>query len=365
MVTGPFSTSFESDVQGVARQKHAYRQTPPFVKPLPYRVGQYGGTFLDYNTNVVSGTIDRRFYGTPYFIATQWGEYPGQQDAYRKAYNRFLSKAREGGASLGTAMVEARESFSMIHARTLTILNSFRAIRRGDVGSLIRELKLVDERAAKARTVFKSRGNQLRNGASHYLEYIFGWKPVVQDIADAISVLQSDYPHSVFTGRGSERVVGSSFEATPWGYVRSEQQTRTRIQIRAHVAISNPNLALANQLGFVNPAAIAYEVIPGSFLLNWFVPIGRFLESWTDWVGYSLSDIAVTRSSSAERTWEQINPGNLHGRINDWGRGMERSLKSDLYPPDMRWFRLPGASAAKDKAASVVALAVQAFSPRK
>lgn len=365
MTTGPFYDNFESDAFGISRRKTWHRQAPPFKKPLPYQHGSYRGKYTDYNTSVTSPGIDRRFYGSPYYIGTQWLAFPGEPDAYKTAYDRFVAKARSDTASLGTTVVEARESFNMIHARTLTLLRSLRAIRRGDVGSLIKELKLDDKGSRKAQRVFKSRSGHAANAANHYLEYIFGWMPLVSDIADSVKVLQSDYSPTRVSARGKVRVDDNYFSPYPWGFQKQVMSSSTRLEIRASVAVSNPNLALANNLGFVNPASIAFEVIPGSFLLDWFVPIGRFLESWTDFVGYSLSDITVSRSCSTTRSWEQWNPGNLHGVFVDEAKAFERTLRPTLYPPEMKWFRLPGADSARSKAASVVALAVQAFTPKR
>lgn len=365
MSTGPYTDHFESDVLGYSRRKTWYRQKPPFVKPLPYWHGEYLGRFTDYNTGVKSGFLDRRYSGTPYYIGTQ-GVYPRFDDAYRKAYDRFRNLARRPQAKLGTTIVEVRESFDMIHSRTLSLLRSFRAMRKGDVGGLIRELKLTGDGATRAHSVWKNRGSKAAvSSANHYLEYIFGWKPMIEDIASAVKVLQSDFPFKPVKARGKIQWTSENVETPPWGYVLSRQTTLMRCQISANVQITNPNLALANDLGFVNPAAIAFEVIPGSFLLNWFVPVGRFLESWTDWVGYSLSDIAVTRSSTANRFWEQWNPGNLHGNVEDECRVVDRRLEPSLWPPAMQWFKLPGADAARERSTSVVALAIQAFSPRR
>jgi hypothetical protein len=54
--------------------------------------------------------------------------------------------------------------------------------------------------------------------------------------------------------------------------------------------VSNPNLYLASQLGFVNPAAIAWELVPFSFVVDWFVNVGEFLNNFTDLWGLTVTD---------------------------------------------------------------------------
>jgi hypothetical protein len=60
------------------------------------------------------------------------------------------------------------------------------------------------------------------------------------------------------------------------------------VECGAEVFVSNPNTALANQMGFINPAAVAWELVPFSFLVDWFLPVGDFLNSFTDLLGHSV-----------------------------------------------------------------------------
>jgi hypothetical protein len=39
-------------------------------------------------------------------------------------------------------------------------------------------------------------------------------------------------------------------------------------------------LSLQRSLGLVNPAEIAWEVVPYSFVVDWFLPIGSYISAW-------------------------------------------------------------------------------------
>lgn len=58
----------------------------------------------------------------------------------------------------------------------------------------------------------------------------------------------------------------------------------------AEVAVSNPNLWLANQLGLINPGTIALELVPFSFVFGWFVNLEQVISSMTDLYGLTLSN---------------------------------------------------------------------------
>jgi hypothetical protein len=48
-------------------------------------------------------------------------------------------------------------------------------------------------------------------------------------------------------------------------------------EISARYRVSNPELLLASSLGLANPFALAWELTPLSFVLDWFVSVGDFL----------------------------------------------------------------------------------------
>lgn len=53
--------------------------------------------------------------------------------------------------------------------------------------------------------------------------------------------------------------------------------------------MSNPELFALASLGLLNPASLAWELVPLSFVVDWIVPVGPFLEAMTAGVGIELS----------------------------------------------------------------------------
>jgi hypothetical protein len=53
------------------------------------------------------------------------------------------------------------------------------------------------------------------------------------------------------------------------------------------VRVDNPNLHLAQQLGFINPLSVAWELVPFSFVVDWFGNVGQVLASFSDFAGLS------------------------------------------------------------------------------
>ena len=72
--------------------------------------------------------------------------------------------------------------------------------------------------------------------------------------------------------------------------------------INDHVTISclikpeNSSRIILGQLGFDNPALIAYELMPYSFVVDWFYNIGDYLQSQTALAGLSLDYVSITKT---------------------------------------------------------------------
>lgn len=222
-----------------------------------------------------------------------------------KALAKFVSAVKDGqSASLGATLAEWEQSQKMIAARAGQLLSSLRSIKRGNVVGAARDLG-----HALAPSSLKGKGGRRGRAASHdasnaWLELHFGWVPLIKDIYDAVNVLQSSIPsNTVRAVSGSDLripIVGNDF--------RGLHKYSCLMKIQADVYISNPNLALANQLGLINPASVAWELVPFSFVVDWFLPVGNFLNSFTDLVGYEVKFPFTTTLRTASTHLESPYP---------------------------------------------------------
>jgi hypothetical protein len=82
----------------------------------------------------------------------------------------------------------------------------------------------------------------------------------------------------------------------PAGDVRNTIEEGLYIhKIGATVDLINPDLQLLQQMGLVNPLSIAWEVVPFSFVVDWFTKFGGVIDATTDFVGCRLRDPYTTK----------------------------------------------------------------------
>lgn len=301
-------------VHGSYKESHWFVQPRPYKRPLMFSTMKMKGVTVDNRYPDPKSAVGpgSRLYST---LSYEFAGSPSYEEAYQIAYDRFVGKVKNS-VSLGLTVVEAKQSFEMIGHRLKQVVDVYRACRKGNVEQIIKSLGISGKtpRAVRAR----KRTNNLHNpkrpsyirdeskrAASTYLEWVFGWKPIIKDIGDAVDTLQKEFPIKPISD-GASGVSDQKFGVWPYGSDDFETfLVHTRVGIKAVVKTSNPNLALANELGFVNPAQIAWEVIPFSFLVDWFIPINRFLSSYSDFWGFTIENafISAKRTAAYHGQW--------------------------------------------------------------
>lgn len=275
-------------------------------------------------------------------------------------------------SDLLVTMAEYKQSRDMIAKRSLQLLGFVNSLRKGEFLKAGRQLGLdvgYDGKKHKVKMKFKERHfrRDSKSVANNFLEYHFGWKPLIGDIVTSAKVLTNGIPSHKIKASASASI--SSITAYSDGmYVKTriERSSDWRITHGATVSVHNSDLWLANQLGLLNPAAIAWEIVPYSFVVDWFGNIGDVLASFTDTAGLTLTnEYTSTKSSYTETTtytaipgpW--YNPGNNNIRSHG-SKSFRRSLGS--LPRPTLLFELNGLS--PEQGASAIALLVQKLPPR-
>lgn len=261
------------------KTQSGWKSNPRTEEPLTFKMDARKTVFIEWGgadfrqdcntTRAVTGHDDSR---------AERASQVAQNRAYEKLRNKVYKSAE-----MGLLVAERREALSLVVNRVGHLYKGFRLLKRGNFGAFLKHFGVQRKKGDKRRWTRPNQASKL------WLEYWFGWSPLLSDIHSAIEVLQADYP--------SARVKAGARSNAHWGNKvvgsRYEEIWTTTITARCHMQadyeVSNPNLFRANQLGLLNPASIAWELVPFSFVVDWFFPVGNFLRQWTDWVGLSVS----------------------------------------------------------------------------
>lgn len=199
-----------------------------------------------------------------------------------EALARFTGKVRKHNASLGVTLASWKQSANMVRDRSRAIAGVFDQ-RIQQVG------KLTQAQRRRIRT---------QGTASAYLEGVFGWAPLVEDIQKGLGTLCRNPPDSQWV-----RAVATAPDR--WNLAYGDGNTwqgsnfydeSWRCTISSRVDITSQNLFLLNRLGLLNLPGVAWDLVPWSFVVNMFTNLGQMVNSLTDFVGVSFSNSSTTKT---------------------------------------------------------------------
>jgi len=203
------------------------------------------------------------------------------------SYSRLQSQIKR--ASMGVTVAEGREALTLMAQRAGQLYRSFKSLRKGRFGDFLRELKV---RPLKKHE--RTKWTKPKHAASIWLEYWFGWAPLVGDIDACVDVLTSAPPPLILVGSATREISGSGVYSGG-GQIRISQYTgKAIVRQYARVRIENPNALLRQQAGLTNAAEIAWAIVPFSFLVDWFGNVGDVLRARTDFSGLVIEEAYAT-----------------------------------------------------------------------
>lgn len=144
-------------------------------------------------------------------------------------------------------------------------------------------------RKGKQPRTWRGLRKEIARAGDHWLAYRYGWTPAVLALQDAIKAY-NDLRRGIVEGRSqniedltnSNTVVGSEDQGSrraSWQYDRTVLGSRT---YRGY-AVGGVN-SYRGDFGF-DPLVTAYELIPYSFVLDWFFQVGTWLEAVSPFAG--------------------------------------------------------------------------------
>jgi len=222
-------------------------------------------------------------------------------EARYKALNKLFTELKGEGANLANMLGERKQVVNSIVNVLNTIVYTVRDLKRGNLSSAIRRMGGDPLTARKLKKV---------DIANQWLSLQYGWKPLLSDVYDLVNGLhkrESTLPKT-FRATGYQNEIGKSTSGwtQDWkGVFHGIRGTRAahKFMIRAY-----PNLSLAEPaaLGFTNPLTVAWEITPWSFVVDWFLPVGSYLEQLTADHGWTFYDGCETSFVKAAEVGDYV-----------------------------------------------------------
>lgn len=203
----------------------------------------------------------------------------GLEDVVSKSYTGALNALRGGRTQMGSDMAEGKKTVEMVADNASQLAQGLLAFKRGNFGAIPGIFGLSPRDLLSGKSL-----------ANRWLEYQYGWKPLMGSIYDGIGLLQKGFRSKEMIFRGSSTASDSASrnytENANYGcYMDCVKTDSYSARTTYTYKVSNAVIDRVDAAGLLNPLSIAWELTPFSFVLDWFVPVGNVLSAITATAG--------------------------------------------------------------------------------
>lgn len=191
-------------------------------------------------------------------------------------------------------------------------------------------MKLVAMKRNFLKEIRKSwRHNDHKIVQDRWLEYRYGWLPTLMDI-DTLINKPLGLPGTICSGKAFGRYDVNGYNEGGWEF---SQNGSISTRVQALVLPRNPFMKTASQYGIANPALVAWELVPYSFVVDWMFNVGGYLEHLGALDGLELVNPTTSwRHTFHQQAYINARPGLTSGYSSYKGLLGDRKLGIPTYP---------------------------------
>lgn len=259
---------------------------------------QYGHERVHVPSGYASNVWNENSYDkSAYQGVNTWPDLPNFRNSLaNKAEIRCYDQLKNQNIHLGNFLATAKD--------TIRLFTSHGASIAKQVGRYRKRFPADFQRARRNEPLkARPRKNGWQNCIPEsWLELQYGWNPLLADVLGALQELEknSSEAGAVVVARGtatdhSERTWNIKYREDNRAYTEVTTQLTEHADCRLWFVLNDVTLAELSSLGLINPAEIMWELLPFSFVVDWFTPVSSWLAALTADVGFSFKSGTLSR----------------------------------------------------------------------
>lgn len=233
------------------------------------------------------------------------------EDPTQRVISKLMDSVGTAKADLATTMLEMGKTAQMVASTATRIAGAISGLKRGRLDVFcssigvsyttrdiliyrhrFRKATLADSRTETYKKMSVARSNSRVTDlvADTWLEYSYGWKPLLKDVFDIAQATAStmiDRQYVVRYQTEKSRTEKSTTEVADTISLHTESKKRSvrYCAIGLNYMIPNGAISVSNAFGLTNPLNVAWEMLPFSFVVDWFLPVGTAIKGLTAFDG--------------------------------------------------------------------------------
>lgn len=199
------------------------------------------------------------------------------------ARSKLFAKASSDGG-LAQMFAERKQTVDLVRNTAARLVTALRALKHGRLGDFVTALSFPGNQIPGAKQWERTiRTPASKRIASHWLEYSYGWIPLLIDVHDTAELLSQhiagDNEVIRLSAKG-EKETSKLVQVNNGGmYTNAVTNVSSKCRITVTAWVTDEDKLLLSQTGISNPALLAWELLPYSFVVDWFVPVGNYLQA--------------------------------------------------------------------------------------
>lgn len=273
--------------------------------------------------------------------------------------SKLIERVKGHDFNLAVNAAQGKELVNMVSLNLRKLTRAALALKRGDFETAARQWGATAKKKSKL---------AFTDISGRWLELQYGWLPTLSDTFEAAKAFEaiSQGPRKTTFSAHKSKHDHDAFDRQTNGIADWWWDSDADYRIQFELA---EEMAVERQLGLLDPLTVAWEIVPYSFVIDWFVPIGLYLSvlGQIPFLKGRFLTIEYRKRTGPMFKWSNPKPAFVVGKVRlpQTDRGtyvsVTRSFSETLTPPRPNF--VDGLSGSPKRIFNAIALAHQAFSP--
>lgn len=240
----------------------------------------------------------------------QFSSPPSLGGPHAEAIKHMYSRIGNVDLQMLVSAAEMPKTLDLVAGTARNIGHAFRRLRKFDVVGAMKHLGINDTR--KGNRMSKSMQNYHKANSrvskkdvagSRWLELQYGWLPLLGEVESSVKVLNREIENKgmILSFKSNGGTKGTSVVNNYYG--SGTRRWKRKIQYYVTVEVIDSKSRTVGSLGLTNPLSVVWELVPYSFVVDWFLPIGDFIAAQTALAGLQYraggySEETITRTKA-------------------------------------------------------------------
>jgi len=200
----------------------------------------------------------------------------------------LLPKIKNQSINLAQAFAERGQTAELVASTAKRLAKVYTALRHGNLPAAINNLVTGASPTGRQLASWKQKRSLSpeRRAGSTWLELQYGWKPLLSDVYGAAQLcaeslqrvrlervsVKLKYDDHVIVPLSPQGLSNNLLMFEDWTWIVTMKQSCT-------FSLDSQAARSMSQIGVSNPLNLAWELLPYSFVIDWFLPIGNWLSN--------------------------------------------------------------------------------------